>query len=469
MSKWIIRKKDEFIDALNKRDVKKMRALFNNVPTVDLAEFANEIDEPSKLTFIFKSVPSELTADFFTELDDKTQEALLKIFSDDQLVKLINESYTDDIVDCLEDMPANLVTRALKLVPKDRRDSVNRLLNYKEDTAASIMTTEYFELHSDITVEEAIKIIREKGKKAETVFTLFLRDKHRTLVGTVDLDDLIFANPKQKLEEIKNKEFLFTKVDTDQEEVADKFKKYDLHALAVVNNEQKLVGVITVDDIMDVIERETSEDIALQSGVIPLKDEYDDVPAWRMALKCAPWLIILIIIGVFSSLVISKFEDKIKQIVVLAAFIPVIMDTGGNAGGQTCSIIIRSLALKEFNVKDFWKVVWKEIRVAIMTGLMVAIVSFGAFIAEMSIPGLINFEDGTISQKVVVAAIVASTLFFAILIAKFVACILPFIAKKFKKDPALMSEPFVTTIVDFCALLIYFGIVTLVLNIAGIN
>ncbi|MCQ2794555.1 MAG: magnesium transporter, partial [Bacilli bacterium] len=369
MTKWLKKKEGEFFDALEKRDVKHMRELFNKVPTVDLAEFADQVDDPVKLAFIFKTVKSELTADFFTELDDDTQEALLHVFSDAELVELINKSYTDDIVDVLEDMPANLVSRALSLCPKDRRESVNKLLNYKEDTAASIMTTEYLAFHSDVKVGDAIKAIREAGRKAETVYTIFLRDDKRNLVGTCDLDDLIFAQPEQTLYEIRNQEFLYTKVDTDQEEVAAKFKKYDINALAVVNNDLKMVGVITVDDIMDVMEKETSEDIALQSGVVPLKDEYVDTKPWRMALKCAPWLIVLIIIGVFSELVLSQFQERLMVVPALIFFIPVLMDTGGNAGGQTCGLIIRALALKEFEVKDFPKVVWKEIKTAAITGL----------------------------------------------------------------------------------------------------
>ncbi|MCQ2796370.1 MAG: magnesium transporter [Bacilli bacterium] len=457
MAKWLVKKEIEFVSALKNRDVKKMRSLFNNVPTVDLAIFAEKIEDVSSLMFIFKVVPSELTADFFTELNDETQEKLLNTFSDKELVELINKSYTDDIVDFLEDMPANLVTRTLRLTPKERRESVNKLLNYKEDTAASVMTTEYFELHSDITVEEAMKAIREKGKKAETIYTVFLRDEKRTLVGTVDLDDLIFADPKQTLDEIKNKEFLFTHVNTDQEEVAQKFKKYDLHALAVVNNEQKLVGVITVDDIIDVIEKEVNEDVALQSGVVPLKDEYMETKPLRMALKCAPWLIVLIIIGIFSELVLSKFQEKLAIVPALIFFIPVLMDTGGNAGGQTCGLIIRALALKEFEVKDFWKVVWKETKTAFLTGAIVSTFAFCVFMVEFSIPGLIQTELSII-QKLVVSGIVSLALLSAIILSKFVACALPFLAVRLKKDPALTSQPFVTTIVDVCSLLIYFGI-----------
>ncbi|MCQ2791888.1 MAG: magnesium transporter [Bacilli bacterium] len=459
MSTWLKNKEKEFNLALKQRDVKKMRALFNHVPTVDLAEFADQVEDPSTLTFIFKVVPSELTADFFTELNDATQEKLLMTFSDAELVELINKSYTDDIVDVLEDMPANLVTRAIKFVPKERREAVNKLLNYREDTAASIMTTEYFEFNANVTVEEAMKVIREKGKTKETIYTVFIRDDKRTLVGTVDLDDLIFANPKQTLDEVKNKEFLFTRADTDQEEVAAKFKKYDLHALAVVNKEQKLVGVITFDDIMDVMEQETSEDIALQSGVVPLKDEYMETKPLKMALKCAPWLIALIVIGIFSEIVLSRFQQKLAVVPALIFFIPVLMDTGGNAGGQTCGLIIRGLALREFELKDFPKVVWKEIKTAILTGLIVSVFAFSVFMIEFSIPGLIESNPPLdITQKLLIATIVSLALLSAVILSKFVACALPFLAVKFKKDPALTSQPFVTTIVDVCSLLIYFGI-----------
>jgi len=359
-------------------------------------------------------------------------------------------------------MPANLVNRALKFIPKEKRESVNKLLNYKQDTAASIMTTEYFELRNDITVEEAMKQIREKGKQAETIYTVFLRDEKRNLVGTVDLDDIIFAKKEQKLDEIKNKEFLFTNVNADQEEVARIFKKYDLNALAVTNNEEKLVGVITVDDIMDVIEKETTEDIALQAGVLPLKDEYEDVGATRMALKCAPWLCVLVVLGVLSSAVVSQFEGLIKSYAVLAAFMPIIMNIGGNAGGQTCSIFIRSIALKEYTNKEYFKMVWKETKTAFFAGLMVFAAAFIIFIIEMAIPGLIKYS-GSFGNKCVVALVVSSTLFAAIFIAKLVGCLLPYVAMKLKKDPALMCEPVVTNIVDIVALLTYFGIVSMVL------
>ena len=457
---------EEFFTALNNHDVIKMRTIFNIVPTVDLAEIANKTEEPSKLTFIFKVVKSELTSDFFTELNDDTQEKLLMVFSDEELVKLLNESYTDDIVDFLEDMPANLISKALVKVPKDKREAVNKLLNFKEDTAASVMTTEFFELHSDMKVKDAMEVIRAKGKQAETIYTLFLVDDKKNLVGIASLDDLIFADPNEKLFDIKEKEFLFTTASTDQEEVAQMFKKYDLHALAVVNKEQKLIGVITVDDVMDVIEKETNEDIALQAGVIPLDDQYKEVGAVRMALKCAPWLIILIVVGFFSSLILSKFQDKIAATAILAAFIPVIMDTGGNSGSQTSSVIVRSLAIREFHTKDFWKILWKEIRTAMLTGAIVAVVAFGIFMAEMSIPNLIEYktstgEPATVVQKLIVSAIVSGTLFCSICISKTLGCIIPFLAKKLKADPAIVSSSTVTTIVDITSLLVYFGILSL--------
>ncbi len=461
MSEWFELKEAEFNTALTTRDVNKMRDLFNTVPTVDLAEFADNVKDPSTLTFIFKVVKSELTADFFTELNDETQEKLLRVFSDDQLVELINKSYTDDIVDVLEDMPANLVNRALKFIPKEKRESVNKLLNFKEDTASSIMTTEYFELNGETTVEDAMKQIREKGKQAETIYTVFLRDEKRNLTGTVDLDDLIFADPKQTLNQIKNKEFIYTKVGTDQEEVARIFKKYDLNALAVVNNEHKLVGVITVDDIMDVMEKESSEDIARLNKVADMETPYLETKISKLVIKCVPWIIILMILQLFSTMILSSFQVVIAQVAVLSVFTPLLMDAGGNSGGQTTTIIVRSLALGEFDKKDIKKVIWKEFRVAVCIAGIVAIFAFGWIMFEIAV-GIVKFEkvgtyhDWTWTGKTLISLLVASTLFVTMIVSRMVGCLLPFGAKLIKQDPAVLCGPITTTIVDIVTLLTYF-------------
>lgn len=456
-----MKKESEFYTALENRDVKAMRDLFVKVPTVDLAIFADNVDDPKKLTFIFKTVKSELTADFFTELNDDTQEALLNVFTDSEIVELLNKSYTDDIVDVLEEMPANLVSRVLKACPKERREAVNKLLNFKEDTAASVMTTEYIELNSDITAGEAIKTIRERGKQAETVYTVFLRDDKRNLVGTCDLDDLIFADPNKKLDEIKNQEFIFVKLDTDQEEVARLFKKYDLNALAVVNNENKLIGIITFDDIMDVIEEEASEDIARLNKVADMETPYLETPIRKLVIKCVPWILVLMILQLFSTMILSSFQAVIAQVAVLSVFTPLLMDAGGNSGGQTTTIIVRSLALGEFKKHDVKKVIWKEFRVAACISAIVAIFAFGWIMFEIAV-GIVKFEQ-VLGQKpwgwggkTLIATLVASTLFITMIVSRMVGCLLPFLAKLLKQDPAVLCGPITTTIVDIVTLLTYF-------------
>lgn len=463
ISNLVKENEQQFITAIENKDSKKIKSLFNKIPTVDLAEYSKSIEYKESLFFIFQVINTELAADYFIELEHETQTILLNLFTNDDLKKFINVIHNDDIVDILQRTPNKLRNRILKLIPLDRQKIIVDLINKTYETAASIMTTEYFGIEQNTKVNDALEYIKEKGKIAETVYTVFLIDNNKKLVGTVDLDDLVFADPESKLKDIKNKEFIFTKESTDQEAVAKLFKKYDTHAIGVVNNNRELTGVITIDDIVDVIEAEDTEDIAMRAGVVAMKENYENVGAFKMALKCVPWLIVLIVLGLFSSMVISSFENYLKSAVVLIAFIPVLMDASGDAGGQTCSIVIRSLALKDFSKKDFFKLLWKEIRTAALIGAMVASVAFVAFFGEQFVPWLVKY-NGNVIQKLVVAAVTASALFFTIICSKFFACILPFIVKKFGKDPAFISEPIVTTIADLCALVIYFAIVSIALG-----
>jgi len=452
-----------FINAVENKDSKKIKSLFNKIPTVDLAEYSDNIEYKESLLFIFQTIKSDIATDYFVELNYETQTILLNLFTNEGLGDFINAIHNDDLVDILQRTPSKLRNRVLKLIPVERQKIIVDLINKTHETAASIMTTEFFGIEENTKVSEALEHIKEKGKIAETVYTVFLINSNNKLVGTVDLDDLIFADPEAKLKDIKNKEFIYTKETADQEAVAKLFKKYDTHAIGVINSDKELSGVITVDDIVDVIELEDTEDIAMRAGVVSMKDNYENVSAFRMSLKCVPWLLVLIILGLFSSMVISSFEGYIQKITVLAAFLPVLMDASGDAGGQTCSIVIRSLALKDFSTKDFMKLLWKEIRTAALIGAIVGGVAFVAFFGEQFVPWLVKY-DGNVTQKLVVAAITASALFFTIVTAKFFACILPFIVKKFGKDPAFISEPIVTTLADLCAIIIYFGIVSIALG-----
>lgn len=459
---------------IDTKNVKEIRHLFEVVPEIDLAEACADLEDPKKIVFILKTVKSEFTADFFTELPPEIKEEIVKYLSDDQLADILESQFTDDIVDDLEELPANVVTRVLKNVDKERRAIINRLLNYKEDTAGSIMTTEFVALLSDISCDEAIKQIRKTGKNKETIYTIFIMDRKRNLVGTVDLDDLIFAEGDTKVSEIMNKDFNTVSVNDDQEEVANVIRRYDLNAVAVLNSDGRLIGIVTVDDVVDVIVEEQTEDIARLQMVTPLEDSYLETSVFQMAKKCVPWIVILLVLGTFSSLVLSKFENSLQALPILAAFIPVIMDTGGNAGGQTIALMIRGLALEEFAPKDFWKIFKKEAVSAAVIAVLLGIFGFIWFTFEQYF-GIVGneanifiggcWEPEFVTNTLKTSALVAGTLTIAIFLSKMVAVLLPMGAAAIKKDPAIVSQPLLTTIIDVSSLLIYFGIAALLFPI----
>jgi len=444
-------------ELIDNKNVVELRKIFETIDIIDIAEVCGEM-EVSKLLFIFKTVKSEYTAELFTYLSEEQQENLIKTFSDKQLAELLNNSYTDDIVDFLEDMPANLVTRVLSATSKDARLDINKLLNYKEDTAGSIMTTEYVEIPLDYTVKEALKKIKKVGQDAETIYSTFVIDKKRNLVGVLYLEDLVLANDDDKVEDIMNKEFKTANVNQDQEDVAQTFKRYDITSLPVLNNEKRLIGIITIDDVMDVIEKETNEDIAIQAGMTPLETEYLKTGVFTLAKKRVTWLLLLMISATFTSMIISKFENALTSVAVLSAFIPMFMDTGGNSGGQTTSLITRSLATREVTTKDYGKVIWKEFRVALITGFAVSVCNFLWILFELTV-GLVSNSSPDVSNWQI-ALLVSLTLFCTIIIAKCLGASLPMFAQKIKLDPALMSGPIVTTIVDATSLVIYFILCT---------
>lgn len=460
---------------IDEKKVKEIRQLFEVVPTIDIADALSDIEDTKKIIFIFKTVKSEYTADLFTELKPEIKEDLINLMSNDELAEVLEQQFTDDLVDDLEELPANIVTRVLRNVPKERRATINKLLNYIEDSAGSIMTTEFVALLSTLTADEAIAKIRRTGKNKETIYTLFVMDNKRNLVGILDLDDMIFAKGDTVLTEIMNRDFVTVNVDDDQEEVANIVKRYDLNAIAVLNNDGRLVGLITVDDVMDIIEEETTEDISKMQMVTPLEDSYLETSSFKMARKCVPWIVVLLILGTFSSMVLSIFEDKIASIAILAAFIPVLMDTGGNAGGQTIALMIRGLSLQEFSPKDFWKIIRKEALSAAIIAICVGAFAFVWFSVEQYfgiVTNSISGYDASIwlgncwtleffGNVVKVSGLVAGTLTIGMFLSKMVAVLLPMGAAAVKKDPAIVSQPLLTTIVDVTSLLVYFGIAAL--------
>ena len=464
---------ERVLDAIKNRRASELKIIFETIPNIDIAESLDEVDDAAIFLYIFRTVSSEYTGDFFTELTTEQQELIINAFTDKQLIDLLENSFVDDIVDTLEEMPANVVNRVLKACPPDLRKDVNNLLNYKENTAGSVMTTEYLDMKDTLTVKEALSIIRKKGKDAETVYTIFVRDAKRTIQGTINLDDLIFADEDETLSEIMDKDFVTCNVNDDQEEVANMFKRYDLNAMAVVNNENKIIGIITIDDVVDIIVEEATEDIAHLNQISNMDEPYLKTPVFKLVLKCVPWILVLIVLQMFSTLIISRFEGAIASLTLLSFFMSLVTDAGGNAGGQTTTLIVRSISLDEFEKGDFWKVVWKELRVALCIAAIVGTFAFAWIMFETSI-GIApvkesiegvkaNFQESGLewaysemSVKLIVSGLIASTLFVAMIVSRMVACMLPFLAKAIKLDPAVVCGPFTTTLVDVITLLTYF-------------
>jgi len=402
------------------------------------------------LPFVFRILPKELAAETFAELEPDVQELLVKSFSDRELRAMMDELFVDDAVDMIEEMPANVVTRILKNTDAETRRSINQILKYPEDSAGSIMTTEYVYLRKNMTVMEAFARIRMVGVDKETIYTCYVTE-NRKLLGLVTVKDLLLAQPDCKIETIMDSNVIYVDAYEDKEFVAETFQKYDLMALPVVDKEERLVGIVTFDDAMDVIQEENTEDIEKMAAIMPTDKPYLKTGVFETWMKRIPWLLLLMVSATFTSSILTHFEDALAAQVALIAFIPMLMDTGGNAGGQASVTIIRGLSLNELEFRDIGRIIWKELRVSLICGLTLAVVSFGKVI----------LLDGVALD---VAAVISATMLVTVLVAKLVGCTLPLLAKKIGFDPAVMASPFITTIVDALSLIIYFKIASLFLN-----
>ncbi len=460
---------EKLLEYIKRKDRKAIQTVFDIVPNIDIAEASDDF-EPADLLFIFRSIPSEISADFFDELSSDTKEKLISAMTDKQLVEIINEQYADDVADTVNELPANLASRVLRAADKDMRKDINQLLQYEEDTAGALMTTEYLEFVDTAIVKDVIKEIRSKGKDAETIYTIFVRNKLRQFVGTVGLDDLIFAKEDETLGDIMDQDVVSCTTSTDQEEVANMFRRYDLNAMAVLNSDSRLVGVITVDDAVDVMTEEANEDIAHLTNMSSADKPYMELSAWENARNCFPWLIILLVLGTFTTMVLDRIEKQavFTALPMLIAFVPTLMDTGGNAGAQTTGLMIRGLAVNSFGPKDVLKVLWKEIKAAALIALIVAGFAFFWILIEqytgiVSVSGFEgkNIWNGTcwtlefFTHTLKSASLIALTMGIAILASKCVGALLPLGAAAIKKDPALLSQPMLTTIMDVTTLCIY--------------
>ena len=453
--------RESLLPIIKNKDVKTIKEIFETVPTIDIAEALDDVEDVTILLYVIRVIGSEYSADFFAELTSDQQELIINAFTDEEILKLLKDSFADDIVDALSEMPANLVHRVLNIAPKGLRSQINTLLNYSEDTAGSLMTTEYLEFKESATVEEVINSVRTKGRDAETVYTLFIKDDKRTMVGTVDLDDLIFSEKDATMGDIMNRDFVTCHVNDDQEEIANKFKRYDLNAMAVVNKENKIIGIITIDDIVDIIVEEANEDISHLSNVSSMEQPYLKTPIIKIVLKCLPWIIVLMVLQVGTATITSQFDHLIATNAILAVFSPLILDAGGNAGGQTTTMIVRSIAMDEFEKGDFKRVVWKEFRVALLLAIGVGLFAFAWTFFEMAVLHIgdvshLATKYGLVGAQLVVSSLVGSTLIITMLVSRMIGCMLPFFAKLIHVDPAVMCGPFTTTVVDIVSLLAYF-------------
>ena len=419
--------------------------------TADVAAILEEMEE-EELLKVFRILPKSMAADVFSYLEVDHQQMIITSLSDKEAANIIDNLMADDATDLLEEMPANVVKKLLANASADTRRDINHLLRYPEDSAGSIMTVEYVDLKENMTVQDAINRIRQVGVDSETINICYVLDAKRTLVGTVALRYLLITPPDAIIGEMMHENVVFINTMMDQEEVARQFQKYDFTAMPVVDNENRLVGIITVDDIVDILQEEATEDIEKMAAIVPTDKPYMKTTVFETWKKRIPWLLLLMISATFTGSIITSFEDALSACVVLTAYIPMLMDTGGNAGGQASVTIIRGLSLNEIEFKDAFKVVWKEARVAVLCGLTLAAANFVK---------LLLFDRVTIA----VAAVVCLTLVAAVFIAKIIGCLLPMLAKKIGFDPAVMASPFITTIVDALSLLIYFSIATTIMHI----
>lgn len=447
--------KEQIQELIASKKFKEAKNLLSNENASDIAELIEDL-EIQDIAKLFRLVKKEDAADVFSYLPLTIETELLAYLTDKEAVEIINEMFADDATDVLEEMPANVVTRLLKQCDSDTRKDINKLLKYPEDSAGSVMTVEYAHLVDNITIKQALSTLRRETSEYETINICYVVDEKRKLVGELSLKDIILANPDDIVGDIARKDPVCVRTTADQEDVAKLFKKYDLTVMPVVDSEDRLVGIITIDDVVDIIEEETTEDIEKMAAILPTDKPYLDVSIFETWKTRIPWLLLLMVSATFTGSIISSFEDKLAIIPILTAYIPMLMDTGGNAGSQASVTIIRSLSLNQIELRDILKVMWKELRVSIVTGLTLAVANFGKL---MLIDRLILNYDIT----VYVACVICLTIFVIVIVAKLIGCTLPIITKRLGFDPAVMASPFITTIIDALGLLVYFKIATMVL------
>lgn len=413
---------------------------------VDIAALFEELNKESVVK-VFRLLPKDIAADVFAYMEQEQRVFVIDALTDKEVSSIIDDLFIDDTVDFLEELPANVVDRVLTNIDEKRRKIINQLLKYPESSAGSIMTVEYVDLKKEMTVEEAINHIKKVGTDKETINTCYVIGKNRYLQGIVSIRKLILSEPTVLIKNIMKTAVIYVNTIDDQENIAGLFKKYDLLSIPVTDNEKKLVGIITIDDIVDIIDQENTEDFQKMAAMAPSDEEYLKTSVWNHAKHRMVWLLVLMISATFTGNIIKKFDDVIQSVVILAAFIPMLMDTAGNAGSQSSTLVIRGLALGEIKLKDIFKVIFKEFRVSFVVGIVLALFNFLR---------IFYFEK----VEFFIAITVCITMFITVLLATVIGGILPIVAKKLKLDPAVMASPLITTIVDAVALMVYFTLAT---------
>lgn len=443
--------KDRILALLEGKGYSEIALMMKDLNPADAAVILEELPE-EKMPIVFRILPKEVAADTFAYMDSDSQEVLIKGFSDRELDEVMSQLFLDDTVTMIEEMPANVVKRILRHVEPDVRLMINQVLNYPKDSAGSIMTMEYVDLKGTMTVEQAFERIRHTGVDKETVYTCYVTDNKRKLEGIVTVKDLLFAHNEQQVDDIMETNVKFVHTDADQEEVAQMLMKYDFLAVPVVDKEERLVGIVTIDDALDVIQEEATEDIEKMAAITPTDKPYFKMSAFEVWRKRIPWLLFLMISATFTSLIISSYESALATAVILTNFIPMLMDTGGNSGSQSSVTIIRGLSLGDIEFKDIFKVIGKEATISIMCGITLGLANFAKLV----------FVD---QVGVEVALVVCITLVAIILTANVVGGVLPMLAKRIGFDPAVMASPLITTIVDAVALVIYFNVASSIMGL----
>lgn len=455
------RRNDELFHLLETRQVKRLQQTLEEIKEFDVAEFLTELGEQDsqKMAMVFRLLSKERAAEVFANFDAPEQEIIINSITDVELSAIVEEMYVDDAVDMMEELPANVVKRVMRSATPETRNLINQYLKYPENSAGSIMTAEFIDLKKYMNVRESIARIRRIGEDKETIYVCYVTARDRTLEGVVTVKDLLLSDDEAIIEDIMDRNVIFATTTEDQEEVSEKISDYDLLAIPVVDKEGRLVGIVTVDDVIDVMEQEATEDIEKMAGTLPSDKPYSRTSALEGWKRRIPWLMFLMLSATFTSMVINSFEDALNAQAVLIGFIPMLMGTGGNSGSQASVAVIRSLSLGDTEPRDALFVVWKELRTAVLCGISLAVVNF---LKMLTVDRMLL---GNPEVTVIVAATVSLSIVLIVIFAKVVGSMLPIVAEKLGVDPAVMANPLISTITDTVSLLIYFTIATIVLGI----